>query len=73
VFTLWLEPWGEDYTLLPDETVEVVAKDAKKSFYFHVVNIVEGVQVYAEGTCGSVSVFHNGKLLERGYNREVRS
>ena len=32
--TLWLEPWGEDYGMLPGDEFEIVAGDAADGFYF---------------------------------------
>jgi hypothetical protein len=67
--TLWLEPWGEDYGMLPGDTFEVVAADVGQDFYFHLVNEEKGVKVYAEGDVGQVSVHLEGAELTCGHNR----
>lgn len=33
---LWLEPWGEDYWMAPEEKLEIVARDVDDNFHFHV-------------------------------------
>jgi hypothetical protein len=67
--TLWLEPWGEDYGMLPGDAFEIVAGDAGEGFYFHVVNGEKGVTVYAEGGVRQISVYHKGAELSCGHNR----
>lgn len=37
-FTTWLEPWGEDYGMLPAAEFELIAFDAGERFHFHVVS-----------------------------------
>jgi hypothetical protein len=73
VITLWLEPWGEDYIMLPDETFEVVAKGTAAEFYFHVIYNAADIKVYAEGSCDAISMFQDGRQLECGHNRALRS
>lgn len=68
--TVWLEPWGEDYTLLPDETFDVVAEGASPDFYFDMACNEKDVLVYAEGDCTCVFVLRDGDALECGHNRE---
>ncbi len=68
--TLWLEPWGEDYVMLPAQTFEVVAQGTTEGFYFHVAYRAENIQIYAEGSSESVLILQNGELLECGHNRQ---
>ena len=70
--TLWIEPWGEDYTLIPHETVQVVAESCSDEFYLH-WHLEEGkIIIYAEGDQGAtVSVYQEGNLLECGHHRGV--
>lgn len=67
-----LEPWGEDYTLLAKEEVEIVARDCREDFYFNVVYYNDFVAVYAEGGKGDEypRVYKKGVELKCGYNRE---
>ncbi len=68
--TLLIEPWGEDYTLLPDETFDVVAEHFSEDFYFHWVTNDDFTQVYAEGDReATVGVYQGERLLECGHNR----
>ncbi len=68
--TLMLEPWGQDYVMLPEEIFDVVAHDISEDFYFHIAYQTEYISVYAEGDCYSVSVIQNENLLKCGHNRE---
>ncbi len=67
--TLWLEPWGEDYGMLPGDEFEVVAADAGEDFYFHVINDDKGMKLYAGGNVMQISVYHRGAELSCGHNR----
>jgi hypothetical protein len=67
--TLWLEPWGEDYGMLPGDEFEVLASDADDEFYFHIAFDRKGVKVYAEGDAEDVSVYREGDTLFCGHNR----
>lgn len=69
-----LEPWGEDYTLREDETVEIIAEDCEQDFYFHVVYEKNYIAVYAEGDHYAYPrVFSKGVELDCGYNRDLDS
>jgi hypothetical protein len=72
LITLWVEPWGEDYTLFPQESVDVVAEECSAGFYLH-WSISEGkIIIYAEGDQDAViSVYQQGKRLECGHHRGV--
>jgi hypothetical protein len=67
--TLWIEPWGEDYTLLPNETVDLVAEAYSEEFYLHWVVSEGKILIYAEGDqAASVSVHQAGNRLQCGHH-----
>lgn len=67
--TLMLEPWGEDYGMLPNDKFEIIEKEAEEGFYFHILFGEKYIWVYAEGT-GEIypRVYQNGEELECGHN-----
>jgi hypothetical protein len=67
--TLWLEPWGEDYGMLPGDEFEIVAGDAADGFYFHVIAEDKCTKVYAEGQVTQICVYQSGAELSCGHNR----
>jgi hypothetical protein len=67
-----VEPWGEDFTLLPDESLEVVAEGRGATPWFYVVENEGSTQVYCEETV-AFAVYQEGRLLECGHNRGVQS
>ena len=67
--TLVLEPWGEDYGMMPHDTFEIIEKEAEEGFYFH-IDFGEYITVYAEGPGNALPrVYQNGEELECGHNR----
>ncbi len=72
VVTLLLEPWGEDYGMLPNDEFEIIAKVVDEHFYFQ-VDFGENITVWAEGQVIDIGVYQNNKLLECGYNRLVEN
>ena len=67
--TLVLEPWGEDYGMMPHDTFEIIEHEAGEDFYFH-IDFGEYITVYAEGSGGIYPrVYQNGEELECGHNR----
>ena len=69
---LSLEPWGEDYTLKVNETVEIIAKDCSEDFYFHIAPKTDYWAVYAEGSGNDYPrVYSNGIEVDCGYNRDL--
>jgi hypothetical protein len=65
-----VEPWGEDYTLLPGEQLEIVCRDDSEEPWFHVVEWEDSSQVYIER--GQYpDVMQGGKRLECGHNRQA--
>lgn len=69
--TLYVEPWGRDYTLQKGETFELVMESGSSNSHFHVFLQQTNIVVYAEGKCEDVSIYHNGNKLECGHNREL--
>jgi hypothetical protein len=66
--TLWLEPWDEDYGMLPNDEFEVIAKDVDDKFYFQ-VDIGQEIKVWAVGQVTDIAVYKDNQLLECGHNR----
>ncbi len=67
--TLWLEPWAEDYRMMPKDEFEIIAKNVEEDFYFYVVFDKDKI-ISAEGQVTDIGIYQNGKLLECGHNRE---
>ncbi|MEO6810748.1 MAG: hypothetical protein ABI353_16660 [Isosphaeraceae bacterium] len=65
-----VEPWGEDFTLMPGEKLEVVAYSDSDSAtpWFYVVEWEGTSQVYCNDT-GDFEVLQGGVRLECGHNR----
>jgi hypothetical protein len=83
---IWLEPWAEDFTLLPGEEFEIVAQDKAKQPWFALVEWPDATQVYVESlsgwdaqdgakayqqTVGCFEVLQDGNRLECGHNRKA--
>jgi hypothetical protein len=64
-----VEPWGEDFTLMPGEELEVVAFGASAMPWFHVVEWAGTSQVYCEDA-NDFEVLQGGVQLECGHNRQ---
>ena len=67
-----VEPWGEDYTLLPGEGLEIIAFGDTTSPWFHVVEWGDSSQVYCE-EASIFKVLQDGIELECGHNRQAAS
>jgi hypothetical protein len=67
---VWVEPWGEDYTLLPGEELELLCRDDTEQPWFHVVEWEDGSQIYVEQG-GYFEVLQQGKRIECGHNRQA--
>jgi hypothetical protein len=69
---VWIEPWGEDYTLIPNQKVhvEVAETELGTGSYFNLVETEGNTQVYIErGGYPRVSV--DGESVECGHNRQA--
>ena len=64
-----VEPWANDYTLLPGEELEIVALGEGAMPWFHVVEWDGTTQVYCEETA-QFKVLQHGVELECGHNRQ---
>ncbi len=45
---LYLEPWGEDYGMFPNDEFEIIAKPEDESFYFQ-IDFGKDIKIWAEG------------------------
>lgn len=70
-WVVYVEPWGEDYTLLPGESLEILAQGEGAMPWFNVVERDNATQVYFEET-NDWSVYCEGRPVECGHNRDVR-
>lgn len=68
---VWVEPWGEDYTLLPGEELEIMARNEAEQPYFTLVEWPQSTQVYLEGVSDDYEVLQDGSRLGCGHNRQV--
>ena len=66
-----VEPWGNDYTLLAGEQLEIVAFGDTVLPWFHVRECDGTSQVYCEDTA-IFMVMQNGMELECGHNRRPK-
>jgi hypothetical protein len=67
---VWVEPWGEDYTLMPGEELLITAEDTAEQPWFHVVELADSSQVYIEAG-GAFQVLQGSRRLECGHNRHA--
>lgn len=68
--TIWVEPWGRDYTLLPAESCDLTPVDTDGESYLHALWGEGDAIVYAEGDWGEVLVQQDGVELQCGHNRQ---
>lgn len=67
-----VEPWANDYTLLPGEELQIVAFGDTALPWFHVREWDGTSQVYCEGTA-DFKVMQKGVELECGHQRQPES
>jgi len=65
-----VEPWANDYTLMPDERLEIVAFGKVKVPSFTVVEWDGTTQVYCEDT-DDFKVVQDNRELECGHQRQA--
>jgi hypothetical protein len=65
-----VEPWANDYTLLPDEKLEIIAFSDTAVPWFNVVEWDGTTQVYCEDTA-DFKVVKGGLELECGHQRQA--
>jgi hypothetical protein len=68
---VWVEPWGEDYTLFPGQWLEIVARGESEVPRFDVVEYEEGFQVWVEGCAFDYDVLQDGARVECGHQRQA--
>jgi hypothetical protein len=66
---IWVEPWAEDFTLLPGERLEIISQGDSAQPWFQVVEQEQSTQVYVMG--GDYDVLQNGTRLQGGHNRQA--
>ena len=69
---VWIEPWGEDYTMLPKQklVVTTTGPDSDSGPWFALVETEGNTQVYVErGAYPQVEV--DGVPVECGHNRQA--
>jgi hypothetical protein len=67
---IWVEPWGEDFTLLPGEELLVVGRHESEQPWYFVIEWDESSQVYLEAA-NDFEVVQNGIRLECGHKRQA--
>ena len=67
------EPWGEDYTLKPEEKFEISGEDCGDGFYYDVCCENDYIAVWADGGKADEypGVYSAGVELQCGYNRNL--
>jgi hypothetical protein len=68
---VWVEPWAEDFTLLPGEQLEIVARNHSEQTWFSLVEWPESTQSYLEAVVNEFEVRQDGRRLECGHNRKA--
>ena len=64
-----VEPWGEDYTLLPHEELTIIARGSHAVPWFHLVESEGATQVYCEDT-DDFEVLQGGRPIACGHKRQ---
>ena len=73
--TFYIEPWGEDYTVLPQECYDVRFPSKSMQTVSAAIVVLENndIQLYIEGVLGKKAlqfgVYNGEQLLELGHNR----
>jgi hypothetical protein len=71
---VWVEPWGGDFTLLPNEVIEIKVDSDKCMPWFNLIEHQQETQVYVEGPNPMdtrFTVVQDGKQLAAGHNRRA--
>ena len=66
---VYVEPWGEDYTLLSEEYMEVIAVGTASAPWFSIVESNAGTLLHIEGDAVESTVYQGETRLECGHNR----
>jgi hypothetical protein len=68
---IWVEPWAEDFTLLPKEEFEVRAVGSTVQPSFKVVESKRHTQVYVDPIEVRYEVLQHGRVINGGHNRQA--
>jgi hypothetical protein len=71
---IWVEPWGGDFTLLPNEEIEIVANNTLALPWFSLIEHQQCTQVYIQVpdvTSTGYAVMQGGNQLLVGHNRRA--
>jgi hypothetical protein len=71
---VWIEPWAEDFTLLPSESVEIHAWCKSELPWFHVDETKHHTQIDIQVLDlfnAGFEVIQNGRQLECGHQRQA--
>jgi hypothetical protein len=68
---VWVEPWAHDFTLFPDEKIEIVAQSNKVMPEFFLVESQGNTQVYIENS-DDFCVRQGDRYLELGHQRQEK-
>ncbi len=66
-----VEPWGGDYTILPGQRLEVIARDHQEMPSFKVIEAEERTQVWIKARNEDYIVLQDGKRIESGHQRKA--
>lgn len=66
---VYIEPWGEDYWLFPQDEFVITANGQTSSPVFSLHEHDDSTQIYIEGDCQNYVVQHSSKQIECGYQR----
>jgi hypothetical protein len=66
-----VEPWANDYTLLPGENLEIAAFSKSRAPWFNVVEWDGTTQIYCEET-DDFKVLQGGRELKCGLQRQAK-
>ena len=67
---VWVEPWGEDYTLLPKEELEIIARNPLRMPWFKVSEEAASTVVSIEGETNDYDVLQMGAKIPCGHRRQ---
>ncbi len=68
-FIVWAEPHCEDYTLLPGESLEIIARDESEQPWFQIDEWGDCVQIWIGVGSSDYDVMQGGNRLECGHQR----
>jgi len=69
-FVVLLEPWGEDYTILPGQQFELVATGTTGESRFHTEHRSHCLAVWVRGPVERIEVFAEGGEIHGGHQRQ---